>query len=198
MTLTRTQRMYLAVLGLGVVALLLDKTVLAPAPAGGEQPPGTEASDVGESGDETDHEGAAAGSVGATMGPLSVADQLHILAEARTLDPNQIADAFEPSPRWFSDARENGAKTPDEIIKEFKATYKLSGVLNNRGERMAMILDPDDKLLVLPVGETLDLFKLAAVDDRSAVFERGSIRIVLSLKTDDERKAAVRNSGGAP
>ncbi len=96
MTLTKSQRVYVAIMVIGVVALLIDRTLLQPEPAQASAlqytiSPSTRAPDDLE----------APRSEGPAPRQVAIARKLEQVAEQRELDPTGVIDAFRPSPMWL-------------------------------------------------------------------------------------------------
>lgn len=196
MNITRKQQIYFAVLGLGLLALVFEKAILAPDSADGDTAPTTyRVNSDPASGTSSDRANPSHSSAIVDDSTVTVAEQLQHLAERQALEPAAIRDAFSPSKVWFSDDGDSGRKTIDQIAREFKANNQLLGVLFSRGQSKAMMLTPDpeypdeQKRIVLPVGDSIDLFKLVKVDERSAIFERGSFQILLELKQSGDNES---------
>ena len=190
MNLTHKQKLYFGILGLGLLVLTLDRTVFSPDTADATESSSPATSTVGSV------NLGGAGSNQANPGfsselhddhTLTVSQQLRQLADRRTDDNQDKRDAFLPSKAWFSDDGSPDRITPDQIIREFKDRNQLIGVLFSKGQSKAMmsITNPDSsvnsKRILLAVGDSIDLFKLIRVDERTALFERGSIQIVVEV-----------------
>jgi len=198
MKLTRAQQVYLGVLGLGLVALLLDKTVLAPARVGGAAPPPPPVAI------DTAQDPVKAGAGGADTRAVAVADRLRAVASRRAVDPAVVADAFHPSEPWLGiNAAGPAESTQDKAVREFQATYRLVGLMAVDGRDQAIVEDQmakargEKSTFVVYVGDSLGLFRLVSIDDHEAVFSMGDLVVVLRIRTglgDD----GVRMRGGGP
>lgn len=197
MTLTKKHKIYLAVVGVGLCVVVLDRFVLdtdqaSPAPAAAAAPATTAAP--------------GAGAIGATIpsppGPgalaarptrpavtdpaTSLSARLDAVADATAVDPLNVRDAFKPDPSWTvivpagvgaddSGDGQSGAK-PSEAV-QFQQQHRLIAVIGNATGGGAAVVD--GKPVV--VGQRLGAFKLVAVNARSAVFESDNERAVLQL-----------------
>ena len=182
MKLTRTQQVYLGILGLGLLALLLDKTMLGPSDASGDVGPTTMAPAPAD-----------ASTVAATSGyqvvpsSSSLGKRLDRLSAERGFDPYSIRDAFLPSPAWISDFESRtSTNSPMTLADEYLASHRLIGLMTGQDQAMVVILrtmkGEDDATVYMVVNDELDGFTLVSVDAREAVLKNGKVEIVLELK----------------
>jgi hypothetical protein len=160
MKITNEQKIYVAVLGVAVAALLIDHAYSGP------------------------HSASAAPS--ALSAHTAVQPEPMIPVESPSLnegmiasklkaippfDLNQICDAFSPSKIWADSVQPQSAR-PDQ----FETSHKLSAVLSSHNGGGAIVNGE-----LVRVGETVDGFKLMGVGARSAVFSKGTLRVDLNL-----------------
>lgn len=122
----------------------------------------------------------------------ALANRLDKFTDRNALAAVSKRDAFRPSPAWLSEivgpppvapVAEDPAKS---AAKDFAEEHTLNAVLLGPGGDSAIV---DHRCL--KIGEKLGDYRLLSVDDRSAVFRAGSVRVTLSLATaplgDSER-----------
>lgn len=89
-------------------------------------------------------------------------------------------NAFTTSPGWHTDAGSEDSTThnaPDHLVQEFQSKHPLDAVLVVGDERYAVIGGR-----TLNIGQTLDGYTLVAVQERSATFQGGGIRMEVGIK----------------
>lgn len=189
MKLNRKQQVYIGILALGVIAILLDKTLFAPQEAeGGALPvrnaaPQVTAATQGMPDVITDV-------VPATPTPAysTVGMRLARFVEEGKVNPLQMRDAFLPSPAWISAFDSRGSlDSPSTKAADFSLKYRLIGVYSSQGSRYAIIEgdkdnDGDKDDFILSINEEIDGFKLISVDDRLAVLQNQELKVVLKLQ----------------
>ncbi len=169
--------MYVAILGLALGGLAVDRLLLN----GGPAPRKAAAHAVRDASDEPSTTAASASALApfnaAANRQVTLASRLDEMAKARRLDPAQVADAFAPSQSWVSIAAvkpvETNAPPVDEI---FRKSHRLMAVVLNGASGAAII---NDKTYV--VGMEVGGFTLRSLTKRSAVFERDGQRVELEL-----------------
>lgn len=184
MKLTGKHKIYLAVAGLGVMALILDRTVFAPEDARG----GERENHQVQLNAPPEKAGTSRGGLVDTE-PLSipsktasqVADHLRHIAASQSIRPEDIRDAFLPGKSWFSDDGVQASK--------FQNRNKLIGVILGAKQSYARIellwkrdFEKQDRFVTVQIDDTLDEYILIFLDSNSAVFELESERVALHLK----------------
>ena len=188
MKLSKRHKVCIAVLGLAVCGLVIDRTLLqdsgvtgprkaAAAGAGVERtvpPPPT-----ADRSRQTTPPGSSA--------DASVAERLAALAATHRLDPTQAKDAFQLRTAWDLKATAEGAPDPRDVrAKKFTETHTLEEVTVSGDRRIAAVNGQ-----WVSIGQKLDDFKLIAVDlgsdvptktSGSATFEYKGKRVVLKLR----------------
>lgn len=121
-------------------------------------------------------------------GPVSLAARLQAAVEVERVQTKDIADAFVASDKLIPPppppapvavkATVQTAKVDPAV--QFRATHKVTAVLNGRGNRTGMALVSGRTVLV---GQQLDGFTLISVNaqDRTAVFSDGAVRAELGI-----------------
>ena len=165
MTPSKQRKMYVAVLGLALGGLAVDRLVLD-----GGTAPRRAAAQISrdEPTDPTEPATTPSTALSTDAGEsATLSSRLDELARARQLDPAQAPDAFAASPAWVSAVavkpQEKSAPPADEV---FRKSHKLMAVVLN-GENGAAIIN--DKTYV--VGMEVGGFTLRSLTKRSAVFE---------------------------
>jgi len=178
--LSKRQKVGLAVLLLGLSALVADRLFILPrsAPAG---PPFLSSTE--------DTGAVSAGSIPATAGAPSAEPpinarwaQINVIWSDRK--PRQVGarDAFSVPASWNeepdSDPDKSGLLNADPV-SGFGLRHPLKAVVVGVGKNAALVGNN-----FLAVGQEIDGFRLVAVDQESATFEGGGKRIVLKLAND--------------
>lgn len=189
MRLSKSQKVYVCVFGLGAVALLADRVffgaaAVAPEAAGaGHQvaPPlreGTRELPLPLQAD--------------APGPLvqedTLADRVRAVAEASKLHLVDVRDAFSPSEALIGQLQKAGPRGSQQSKSEaFEQRHRLTAVMAGNAGGYAIV----DGACVL-IGQELEGFKLVSVGERSAVFQsKDAARVELKLEGDpqaDSRK----------
>jgi hypothetical protein len=169
MTLTKRQKVLVAVFVVGSAALLVDRVWLRPKAASADSPTGS-----GANASST----ASSPSSGVTPDKSSVAQHLDSLWPER--EPN-FADVRDPFclPSSWSGVQKDGSGATGDPTAAFVATHPLSAVLAEGRVSYALV---GDRLLT--PGQEIDGFKLVSVGDRFAVFEGRGARVVLKLTSE--------------
>jgi hypothetical protein len=171
MNLTQRQKTLLAVVLVGLVGLVVDRTILRP--QGGPQAASAAAAEAG-----TDARAAKAAPDPNTPARRPLAERLNDLLAGGPSGPNDVRDPFCLPATWSGTGGVAPEKTPD-AVRVFLAKHQLKAVLIQGGASCAQV---DDNYL--SPGEYLDGFKLIRVDQRSAVFERQEKQAVLELAVE--------------
>ncbi len=172
MTLTKSQKIYVAIMVIVLMALLIDRTLLQPEPAQASArqyavPPSMR--------DPVDLE--APRSEGPAPRQVAIARKLEQVAEQRGLDPTGVIDAFRPSPMWLQFAEAPvGPEQVESLVERFMKAHTLAAVMGSGEEGGAIV---DGRTLL--IGQVLDGFTLVSVGPRSAILESGDARVVLTL-----------------
>lgn len=170
MSVTKSQKVWFGLLGIGVCALVADQWTngTAALEAANETPSADVAGDTLP---------AAAGDVGGAGKPLSLAARLTSLA-AGDRAGGDVRDAFAASPAWVRvEEPTTPTPVPVDFAGEFRRSHKLKAIFQSDGTDRALI---DGELL--SVGQSLDGFKLIAVGRLRATFARGEVRAELALQ----------------
>ncbi len=169
-----------SILGVAAAALVLDRTILAPDGASAATP--VETSTEAQTPPATENLRVVTGSPtpGIQPGPAAkgkVASRLSIALDSPKWTPDQVIGSLRPTPDWVGgdDQKAGSAAAPGA---DFRSRHSLRAVMNARGDGggVAMI---DGK--AVKIGDVLDGYTLVQVGARSAVFESGSLRVVLNL-----------------
>jgi hypothetical protein len=106
---------------------------------------------------------------------VSVAQRLREVS--RTLSDNTMRDAFAVGPAWITPLAEAPRiDSAAHAIEQFKQSHKLTGVLSGSGRDHASV---DNKIVA--IGQSVDGFTLVSVSHRSATFQAGEARVVLTM-----------------
>ncbi|UCD48760.1 MAG: hypothetical protein JSW27_14645 [Phycisphaerales bacterium] len=175
MALNKRQRMSMGVLAIGLVALVVDRMFVLPHSAPAGQAVMTDDYTVTATSDR-----AVVPPPVSTPPDLTVAAKLEAVWSDNDLRLNGPRDPFSLPPSW---PRKRGSEKPPRPTMTagmiFATNHKLEAITVDPQGRRALI---DDKLLRL--GETLEGFKLVAIDGESVTFERGGQQIQLELVKD--------------
>ncbi len=169
MSLTKRQKTLSVIFLIGLVGLVVDRTILRP--QGGPQAASAGTADATS--------GAPASANGAPTAeqapPPTVAERLNKLAAGQKTGPEELRDPFVLPLSWSDPAAGTTTRTPD-TVRLFLQKHRLQAVVMQNGEYGALI---DDVLLV--PGQLLDGFQLVSVASDAAVFEHQGQRAVLNL-----------------
>lgn len=186
MVLTQKRKVLVVLLGLGTIALVVDRML----PGGGQTGPrSVTAAMTADISTDTGRQGtpelADLGNT-ATLVDDSLAMRLDGIRVEQNLDPQEAKDAFCPSDSWLSLLRPEEpvvvAASSDEVrAKDFQQAHELKAVVlfENGG---AAIIDEE----YLAVGKELDGFRLIRVDKGSAVLGLNGVEVTLSLDVEQE------------
>ena len=167
MTLTKRQKTLLSVFGLGVIALVADRTILRPQG-------GPAAASASQSSDAERPSGGAPASEDQPP-PIDMADRLAALWSGQEPDLEQARNPFALPATWFATGGEALDRAPD-AVRRFIRTHRLTAIGMQAGESYVMV---DDQFLV--PGRRIDGFTLVSVAERSALFECEGRQAVLEL-----------------
>lgn len=176
MKLSRERAIYLTVLGVGVSALALGEVVFPSSPSNAAgAPPGSSNEYAVPRPVEASKPAPAAKGSGVSR---SVAEQLLGYQQAHAVELTEIRDVFKmpASMDHSAVASEKPAVVEVNAAERFQQEHRLNGVMvaDRRGKAIV-----DGKIVHL--GQTLDGFKLVAVDHEIAVFESGTGQVVLRI-----------------
>jgi len=175
MALNKRQKMSVGVLAIGLVALLVDRMYVLPqsAPAGQAAP-------------ADEYTVTATADRAAVPPPVSAPADLTVAAklDAAWSDNNphsdEPRDLFSLPSSWPTTRRSQETPRPTVTAgSAFAARHRLEAITVDPQGKRALI---DDKLLRL--GETLEGFRLVAIDTESVAFERDGQHIQLELVRD--------------
>ncbi len=184
--LTTQRKVAMALLGTALVALVLDRTVLAPggASAATPSPAASHPTVAATAPSGVTPAASPSGRSENRSRAAGISSRLSIALDSPKWTADQVVGSLRPSPEWTAPAGEPGAPASDRAGK-FKASHQLRAVMSRRDaeSRIALI---DGR--PMRVGEVLEGYTLVAVGARSAVFESGADRIVLSLPGTPEQE----------
>jgi hypothetical protein len=171
MKFTQSQKIYSAVLGVGVCALLYDRCFSDP-----KALPKTVSANASVTMDRREPAMLLSNSRAFAVDG-DITRRLERLKNTLPSFP-QLRDAFVPSPDWIaSTAPQSGS--PSDKAKIFKSMHQLRAILETRGRGQVIV---DNNLVV--VGQSVDGFVLVSVDHLSAVFADSDSQSVLTLAPD--------------
>lgn len=175
----------IAVLGLGVLALVVDRSMLKPESASAAEPATTAAAPAGPA----EPIAAATPRPEATAVPsLSV----RLRAAADGLDTGRVRNVFGSA----ADAAANdlAEANPDETAAlAFQRSRRLNSIVGF-GDRGAVQIDGE----IVAVGQAIDGFRLVEIDRQGAVFERNGVRVYLTASTEQEGTPKAGKHGRQP
>lgn len=168
--MTGKRKIYVVILGLGLVALAIDRLFVLPGRAEARpsavaqvaDPPDVPAPAV----PADDASGPAAGA------RVTIADRLDALADLHEYDLTNLPNAFAPSSDWFATDVEPRVSTASRFLQE----HTLNAVMASEGDGYAII---NGKSLF--IGHVIDGFMLVDVRPRSVVLESQGTRVELTL-----------------
>lgn len=190
---SRQRKLAVGLLGLALAALVVDRTVLSP--AGAEAAPPAAAAPAST---PAAAPAAPATTENSTPGnprkpaQPSVNERLDRALSTPKWSTEELLGSLRPSPKWAADPGSTG-DTGDPSLA-FDKKHQLKAVMGSRDKdenRVALVGGQP-----LRVGDTLDGMRLVSVGARSAVFEAGSVRVVLSLPEPEKPAARTEASQG--
>lgn len=173
MTLTKSQKIWLGLLGTGVIALIVDQATTRDHSAMAT----AIESITAMAGDAP----AAAGQRPADPAPASAALSAKLkqfAADGRS--PDSVRDAFRPSPAWIEQAMVSSGQRPgssaDDRAARFVRDHVLKAVLR-RGKTAQAWVDGS----IVEIGQRFDGGRLITADGMTAVFDLGGTNVTLTL-----------------
>ncbi len=170
MKFTKSQKMYLAVLGLGVCALIYDRC-FSDAKVPLKQASGSVSLAM-------DHHGMMVNmpDIAPSVVESDTVNRLQRLQAALPPLP-ALRDAFIPSPSWVATSIKDEGDPSQRVIK-FQSVHRLRAILNITGRAQIIV---DNSLVA--VGQSLDGFQLTSIEGLKAIFVQGDTQAVLTLET---------------
>jgi hypothetical protein len=169
-TVTPKRKIYLAILGLGLVALGIDRLFVLPGRAAARPAAVDEATGPPEVPAPERPAGDASGPAAGAR--VTIADRLDALADLHEYDLTNLPNAFAPSSDWFATEAAPRVST----ASRFRQEHTLNAVMGSEGDGYAII---NGKSLF--IGHVIDGFMLVEVRQRSAVLECQGTRVELTL-----------------
>ena len=180
----RKRNLYIAVLGLGLIAVAADQLFVLPDEASAGRPSGP----ITVTPAVPATTGAVAAPVelaldtGATdplaAARVAIADRLDKVAQREGVDPTNVRDAFAPPAAWLQ--RDTGPTGPTgptrSSAEQFREAHRLNAVMAS-GRDSSVIIDGR----TLYIGQELDGFTLVVVRARSAVLVSKRETVELTL-----------------
>lgn len=184
MVLTRERKLLAAIVGLGAIALFVDRVMLSdshtgPSSAAANALAPDVSSVVVPLAVPQTHEPSA--KEAAVKTAPSIADRLAEAARELSAEPSR--DAFTPAPGWggftspHAEAPAATATPATGRLQTFADTHKLSAIMAGSGGGVAII---DGRPLTL--GQMMDGYKLVEIQPSAVTFEGVDGRIVLKLR----------------
>lgn len=169
MSLSKRQKMLLAVFLIGLVALVADRTVFRP--SGGPRAASADSLPaavpvVGRSGPVPAAD---------APPPATVAQRLEKLTSGQQAGSDPLREPFSLPPSWSDTTAGKEERTLD-ATDVFVRRHQFRALMVRNGQSCALV---DDSTLT--PGQALDGFTLIAVGPRSALFERDGRQVVLQL-----------------
>lgn len=190
MKLSRERKFFVAICGLAVVALVVDRTLLSEAAADDASAADPASLLVTNSPGTTGPRPSGAGTTrkgGETSSAAAISSLLAEMADRNRRQLEQTPDAFHPGAAWSApDMSQPGPPASDARVESFAKRKVTSIVAGGRGRAGAMV---DGRMVY--IGQSLDGFTLVSVDNQSAMFEGRSVQVRLSL-TGEPRITTVR------
>lgn len=195
---SRQRKLAVGLLGLALGALVVDRTLLSPAGATAAPPAAalpTAAADASAPGPApaatTENSGPSVGSAKKPASP-GVNERLDRALGTPKWSTEELLGSLRPSPKWATDSGSNRDAADPSLAFDQKHHLKaVMGSRDNDENRVALVGGQP-----LRVGDTLDGMKLVSVRARSAVFEAGSVRVVLSLPEPEKPASRAETSQG--
>ena len=169
MSFTGRQKTFLVIFFVGLVALVVDRTVLRPQGA-----PGAASAD---SFDPSDDAVLLSDNIPVLEGQArqNVVERLDLMWSEEGADFEQIRDPFSLPASWLDKVAADGQEMSDPAAL-FAKRHRLQAVVMDGGQSYALV---DDRFLV--PGQVIGGFVLLSVGDRAAVFQGGGKQVVLEL-----------------
>ncbi|MFP4144453.1 MAG: hypothetical protein ACLFV3_04860 [Phycisphaeraceae bacterium] len=180
MELTRERKILLAVLSLGLGALMLDRVVLNAGASGPKSATASGASYAVPEEAETPAEPSpkvdTAATPAADASAPALARRLAEVASQERADPTRTRDAFNPAAPWNAAPEAQRPDPAEEALRQFAGRHRLTAVMPGGEDPVAVV----DGQLLRP-GEKLDGLRLVAIAPGSATFERDGGQVRLEL-----------------
>ena len=172
----------MAVLGLGLAALVGDRVLLSESQTGPQTATASPVSRTpGHSADPRPAQVHADSPGEAALVSGSLAAKLENVRVGQSLDPAAARDAFCASQQWLDDLTPDKPESSDEVrAQAFLRNHRLKAVVKFDRGGAAII---DDSYLFL--GQELDGFRLIRVSDRTATLVSGSAKVTVSMEEDN-------------
>ena len=194
MAISSKNKIYGGVLGVGLIALVADKAFLAPADAAASDPfvaeyAATEQASVLAS--ARSDLGLIAPVANIETDASMFMGQLNLIADAQSLDLDNIHDAFEPSKVWQITSDEKVVKSTaigDGPSSRFLRNHRLLAVMGSGSSAKVIIrssVSSKDNDKYLSIGDKIDGFILVSVVDRVAMLDSNGLRVQLELPGND-------------
>jgi hypothetical protein len=185
MRLTRKQQLYASTVGVGLLALTLDRTVFSPQPADG-------APDDALVTSTPTSDPVRADPAPAPVSPIlqsrsAVANRLARAAQERGLATDAPRDAFLPGESWFPKHDSAAAdKTREEMEAGFRARHRLLAIVNGEKASYVLFEAPAEKgdepqRLNLKLGDELGGFTIKVIGRYSVTLRKDDASVTLTL-----------------
>jgi hypothetical protein len=165
MKLTKSQKVFSAILGVALCALILDR-------AFDNSPPRARAAEMSDNLAAT-----GSGSIqGAVTDNAPFGDDLGVRlrqVQSGLSGFPKVRDAFNPSPAWIVSAEDSG---PTQRAITFQNSHRLRAIIESTGPAQAIV---DDSLIT--VGQSLDGFRLVSITRSQATFSDHEVSVTLNL-----------------
>jgi hypothetical protein len=158
LSMTTKNKAYIAIVSVGLLALVIDRVYFTPPAA--VAAPAAIAEAVPRSPARTE---------GGVSEPAADGTISSKLAAVGLPDLQNLTDSFSPSNAWIG-----GGAQP--VVDDFKTTHKLTAVMTSHSGGGAIV---NGQLIKL--GQTLDGFTLTTINSRTVEFVKGGTKIELSL-----------------
>ena len=178
MTLSKRQKTGIALFGIAIVALVIDRAFLG----GGNAPAGASASSSPAPVTQTP-QAPDPPQEDSQPSTIRLSQRLETLWLEKDLDINQPRDVFTLPESWLSDILpkkpENIPTPKKDAVTVFMTSHQLQAVVISDQTCCVTVNDH-----VLKLDDELDGFKLVAIKEDSATFESGTRRAILKLEND--------------
>jgi len=184
MQLTLKRKISFGLVGIGLIALVVDRLTSSDGPEPRPQPAlhATDGSVVAHAAKP------AAAETDLRLIELSaISAQLQTLASSQGLDPVNAQDAFHPASNWLAAPKaiiDTSAETSAAVTR-FRQQHKLLAILKSGRAAMALI---DGR--TFRRGQTIDGFKIVEVHERSVIFDSGSAKVEIFVVGADPASAS--------
>jgi len=198
--LTKSQRVYVTMLAVALVAFAVDTLFLRG--EGRVQEAGAESIGSPPPPPPLTPTPSAPTPVAIPVTPVRSTNLAETLAACDTIEMDQIREAFQPSPQWLEALRppppepgpspevttgtspDHSAGSPEDAqavlrAQEFVRTHKLMSIIRTSDGGTALVDG-----YVVQIGGKLDGFALVRLTERGAVFEAGGVQVELRLSEE--------------